>query len=130
MKLFYIFFISAFIFISCGGNRVEDAGGGVSTRVTTTFKYADIPGDDASVNIGSETIYMIYAKATDGKTLIAASNDSSFLTENKNFRDETEVTHELWYIVYRWATGEKNMNHFIDAGEMGQDNLNDTNHHF
>ncbi len=100
---------------SCGGGK---KGGGT----------AYTPGQASAYTVGGVSFNMRYAPSGSFRSddNIISGNDNlpggpghELVTVNNPFWiAETEVTYELWSAVYKWATGDINMNGSIDGDEI------------
>ena len=66
-----------------------------------TFDTSSIPGDVVEVACNTTSFTMIYANDTEGIEFPTGSSTST--VNHKFFIGETEVTWELWSIIYEWA---------------------------
>ena len=105
---------------ACGG----DSGGGTPV----TFDNAMTPGQSVSINVGLETVDMIYANNQASITFpfspysgTPVDSDKETIT-HKFFMGETEVPWAVWKVVYDWAVHADrgaNVYAFQNPGRMG-----------
>ena len=111
---------------------------GTGSATISIIVTAPANGTRYSLNVGGILIQMRYVS---GKVTFTGTTDSAQTTVVQNYKiGETEITYELWSVVYKWASGDTNMNGIIDgievagaytfanAGKMG-DNDARTNQH-
>ncbi len=91
---------------------------------TDLFATATTPGDSVAVIAGTAVFDMIYANNSASITFPTGEGDfqTTTLINDKFFIGKTEVTYELWKIVYDWATTRgANVYTFANAGIKGND---------
>ncbi len=94
---------------------VTTVDGGYTDTCNVTVKHA--AGDSEDYSAGGVSFKMIYVP---GKTFYTGTGDSGTATvDNALWIGETEVTYELWYQVYTWATS--NGYSFANPGREGND---------
>ncbi len=93
-----------------GGNPGGNPGGGPGGTTYT-------PGQQSpAYTVGGVTFHMRYAPSA--TSLPTGTDDSGTgSVSNPFWIAETEVTYELWSVVYKWATGDTNLSGDIDGTE-------------
>ncbi|MBN1499034.1 MAG: SUMF1/EgtB/PvdO family nonheme iron enzyme [Spirochaetes bacterium] len=107
-----------------------DGGGGSSDKNSNTgitFESVNTVGDKVTAVIDTIEFGFILSKISNNEVTVPSGtfdgtnvNDNSTCTiTDPFFIAETELTYELWSVVYKWATGDLNMDgDTSDSGEI------------
>jgi formylglycine-generating enzyme required for sulfatase activity len=93
-----------------------DEAGNESSGVQAEAEVLIGTGAVSQYTLSGYTFKMVYVKG--GQSFPLKTDNSGQGTVSKSYWiGETEVSYALWSIVYKWATGDVNMNGGIDADE-------------